>query len=88
MESLALGVPPVVVPRTLEQEIVADRLAELGLGVRLDPADVDAGSLRNAVTGLAEDAGAHERVVRMREHITDAGGAAAAADRVEARLTA
>jgi MGT family glycosyltransferase len=88
MESLALGVPPVVVPRTLEQEIVADRLAELGLGVRVDPGDVDAASLLKAVTGLAEDAGAHERVARMREHITDAGGAAAAADRVEARLTA
>ncbi|MEV4148850.1 macrolide family glycosyltransferase [Amycolatopsis sp. NPDC049691] len=88
MESLALGVPPVVVPRTLEQEIVADRIAELGLGVRVDPADVDAETLRAAVTGLAEDAVAHERVARMRAHITGAGGAAAAADRVEARLTA
>ncbi|SFW75778.1 macrolide family glycosyltransferase [Amycolatopsis australiensis] len=88
MESLALGVPPVVVPRTLEQEIVADRVTELGLGVRVDPAGVTAEALRAAVTGLAADATARANVARMREHITGAGGAAAAADRVEARLTA
>ncbi|MGW4526668.1 macrolide family glycosyltransferase [Amycolatopsis sp. NPDC004378] len=88
MEALAMGVPSVVVPRTLEQEIVAGRLTELGLGVRVDPAAVTAESLRAAVTGLAADSAARERVTRMREHITDAGGAAAAADRVEARLTA
>src|SRR5207249_206094 len=70
MESLAMGVPPVVVPRTLEQEIVAGRLTELGLGVRVDPADVSAESLLKAVTGLAADSAAHERVTRMREHIT------------------
>src|SRR5690606_4443087 len=37
MEALYFGVPMVVVPHNFEQGVTAKRVAELGLGVALDP---------------------------------------------------
>jgi MGT family glycosyltransferase len=87
MESLAMGVPPVVVPRTPEQQIVAGRLVELGLGRRLDPVDLGADSLCTTVNELTEDTGTAARVGRMRADIDDAGGPVRAADEIERLAT-
>jgi MGT family glycosyltransferase len=86
MESLSFGVPPVVVPRTGEQELVGDRVAELGLGKVIPPAEVTAESLRAAVLALAEDAGTRKRAAGFAERMRLANGPAKAADVVEARL--
>jgi MGT family glycosyltransferase len=87
MESLAMGVPPVVVPRTPEQQIVAARLTELDLGRRLDPADLNAEALRAAVTELAVDNETKARAHQMRTHIDETGGPIRAVDEIE-RLAA
>lgn len=86
MESLYYGVPPVVVPRTGEQDLVAERLVELGLGRSILPAELTAGGLRSAVLGLADDAPARQRVRDLSASISGRKGPLLAADAIEARL--
>lgn len=86
MESLYYGVPPVVVPRTGEQDLVADRLVELGLGRSVKPAELTADGLRSAVLDLHEDAAARQRVRNLADGIAGRKGPQLAADAVEAQL--
>ncbi|WP_051939676.1 macrolide family glycosyltransferase [Phaeacidiphilus oryzae] len=89
MESLAAAVPMVAVPHTPEQRTTADRIAELGLGRVLAPAEATAERLREAVGGLLhgdDTAALHGRLEAMREEICKAGGAPRAADAIESRL--
>ncbi|AZM94002.1 macrolide family glycosyltransferase [Streptomyces sp. W1SF4] len=86
MEALSFGTPMVVVPQMVEQEIIADRVAELGLGLRLDPADVTAERLRAAVETVTADTAVAAAAARFRRLGHDAGGAAAAAAAIEAHL--
>jgi MGT family glycosyltransferase len=86
MESLAAGVPMVVVPHHPEQHVNARRLEELGLARVVQREDASLEALRAAVAEAAADTAMRERVAAMRRHVRDAGGAAAAADAVEARL--
>ncbi|MFD7863020.1 macrolide family glycosyltransferase [Streptomyces sp. NPDC059783] len=88
MEALSFGVPPVVVPRTGEQDLVAARVAELGLGRSIAPADLDAPGLRAAVLGLAEDRETRRRVRELSASIADRRGPSLAADTIEARAAA
>jgi MGT family glycosyltransferase len=74
MEALASGVPLVVVPQQSEQRVTADRVAELGLGRRLDPGEVSPEALLAAVTGVARDPGVPERLAAMREAVLAGGG--------------
>jgi UDP:flavonoid glycosyltransferase YjiC (YdhE family) len=67
MEALAHAVPLVVVPQQSEQRVTADRVAELGLGRRLDPGDVTLESLLEAVGALASEPGVAERLAAMQE---------------------
>ncbi|MBR8743651.1 macrolide family glycosyltransferase [Nocardiopsis sp. MG754419] len=87
MEGLAHEVPLVALPQMAEQRANADRVAELGLGRALDPDTVDAATLWAAVEEVAHDPAVRERLGWMREQITEAGGAVAAADAVEGLLT-
>jgi MGT family glycosyltransferase len=84
MESLAAGVAPVVVPRTPEQDLVAARLTELGLGRRLDPDQLGPAALLSAVDGLAADTACAARVDELRRDMRAAGGPVRAADVIEA----
>ncbi|MFE7133415.1 macrolide family glycosyltransferase [Streptomyces sp. NPDC057638] len=86
MEALYHGVPPVVVPRTGEQELVAERVTELGLGRSVAPGEVTADRLRSAVLGLAVDGRAQRRVGRLARSLVERRGPALAADAIEARL--
>ncbi|MFJ9552170.1 macrolide family glycosyltransferase [Nocardiopsis sp. NPDC101807] len=86
MEALAAGVPLVAVPQTPEQDAVARRVQELGLGVRLPPGGVTPDRLRAAVDLLATDQGTRERVARMRSLIRSAGGADRGAFLIDAHL--
>jgi MGT family glycosyltransferase len=81
MEALHQGVPLVVVPQTPEQAANADRVAELGLGERVD----DHGELRTAVERVAKSGTIRSNVDRMRAAISNAGGAGRAADVVLSR---
>jgi MGT family glycosyltransferase len=83
MEALSFGVPIVAMPQMPEQRINADRLAELGLGLCLEPARQTGEAVRRAVTALAHDVGIRPRLEWMRTEIERAPGAAAAAEVVE-----
>ena len=65
MEALYYGVPLVCVPQMLEQEVNAGRVAELGLGVRLDAARLTADDLRAAVDAVTGDAAVRAGLDRM-----------------------
>jgi MGT family glycosyltransferase len=88
MEAMQAGVPVVTVPQTVEQESNADRVVALGLGVRLDPDQLTPDALRAAVERVAGDPGFAAGVEAMRQDIAAAGGAARAADVVQALLPA
>jgi UDP:flavonoid glycosyltransferase YjiC (YdhE family) len=68
-------VPLVVVPQTPEQAANADRVAELGLGERVD----DHAELRAAVERVASSGTIRAALDRMRAAVGAGGGAARAA---------
>jgi MGT family glycosyltransferase len=88
MEALYYGVPLVCVPQMMEQQANAARVAELGLGVRLEPEGLTADDLRTAVDTVTGDAAVRAALDRMRLATRRAGGAGAAADAIEAHLMA
>lgn len=83
MEAMSFGVPVAALPQIPEQGANADRLAELGLGLRLDPARLTAERLRQAVTTLLHDASVRSRLAWMCGEIQRAPGASWAAEVIE-----
>lgn len=89
LESLAAGVPMVLVPHfATEAAPSAARVVELGLGRLLQPDQVEPAAIRAAVEELAADAVVGERVRRMRTEILASGGPPRAADEIERHLAA
>lgn len=83
MEAFSLGVPVVVVPQMAEQRVNAGQVEELGVGRHLPREQATAEALREAVRTLVDDRRVASAVARLRQEISAAGGAAAAADVVE-----
>ncbi|WP_158845508.1 macrolide family glycosyltransferase [Saccharothrix deserti] len=81
MESLYHGVPFVAVPQIPEQQAIAARASELGLGITLE--DQTPEGLRKAVSAASANRPAVEA---MREAVRSGGGASAAADALEKLL--
>ncbi|MEU9121009.1 macrolide family glycosyltransferase [Streptomyces sp. NPDC048506] len=86
MEALYYGVGLVAVPQMPEQAANAGRVAELGLGEKLDPATVTAASLRAAVDRVVADSTVRANLDRMRKVVRESGGAARGADVIEEYL--
>ncbi|MFD4639863.1 nucleotide disphospho-sugar-binding domain-containing protein [Lentzea sp. NPDC058436] len=82
MEALHQGVPLVVVSQTPEQAANADRVAELGLGERVD----DHADLRAAVDRVVACGTIRRNLDRMRAAISGGGGAAEAAEVILRRI--
>jgi MGT family glycosyltransferase len=78
--------PLVVVPFQPEQRINAERVTELGLGRRIDPAGLTAANLREAIAAVTTDATVRKGLKALREDIEAAGGAARAAGFLEESL--
>jgi MGT family glycosyltransferase len=85
MEALSLGVPILAVPQLPEHILVADRVAELGLGRKIT-CDISAEELRATVLDLAADVPTAQALAQMREYIQKAGGAPSAADAIESYM--
>ncbi len=85
MEALSLGVPILAVPQLPEHILVADRVAELGLGRKIT-CDISAEELRAAALDLAADAPTAQALEQMREYIKKAGGASRAVDEIESYM--
>jgi MGT family glycosyltransferase len=86
MESLAFGVPPLLIPRTAEQDLVAARVAELGAGRWLAAEELTAPLLRETFLDLTGDRDAAARARVLAADIAEAGGAARAAREIIALL--
>ena len=83
MEAIYYGVPMVVVPQQPEQAMTAARVAELGLGISLEPEQVSASTIREAVNTVSSDVSYRSRVAEMQKAARDAGGYMRAADAVQ-----
>lgn len=79
-ESLYFGVPLVLLPQTAEQGGVAERVFQLGAGIR--PAGQDASGIRAAVEQALTDQTYRESAERIRDGFHRCGGARAAADKI------
>lgn len=82
MESLYYGVPMVVLPQMLEQELTARRIAELSLGIALDQENLTAEQLREAVGRVLGDPVIAQRVQSMQQTVRAAGGYLRATDAI------
>lgn len=83
LEALYHGVPLVAVPQTPEQEVNAERVVELGLGTMLQPDNVTAEAIRDAVNELADDGATRARLAEMSRYIRAVDAAAVTADIME-----
>jgi MGT family glycosyltransferase len=82
-ETLAHGLPLVVAPIRDDQPIVADQVARAGAGIRVRFGRVRAPELRSAVHRVLEEHSYREAAHAVRRSFQTAGGAPAAADRLE-----
>jgi UDP:flavonoid glycosyltransferase YjiC (YdhE family) len=85
-EAIAAGVPLVVAAVRDDQPFVADQVVRAGAGVRVKFGRVGAADLRAAMTTVLAEPSYRAAVARIRASFAAAGGAAAAADRLDALL--
>ncbi len=83
-ESLASGVPMVVIPQMGEQAIVGRRVEEVGAGLYLGNAEATRERLRASVHRLLTEPRFRERAAVVRRSFEETGGAPAAADAIVA----
>jgi UDP:flavonoid glycosyltransferase YjiC (YdhE family) len=82
-EALAHGVPLVVAPIRDDQPIIAQQVTDAGAGVRVRYGRAGAAELREAITAVLGDPSYRDAAGRIAASFRSAGGAAAAADRLE-----
>ncbi|GHE28905.1 glycosyltransferase [Streptomyces vinaceus] len=82
-EALAYGLPLVVAPIRDDQPIVARQVVEAGAGVRVRFGRTRTEELCDALTAVLDDPGHRRAARRIQASFAAAGGAAAAADRLE-----
>lgn len=82
-ESLRYGRPMIVLPLFWDQYDNAQRIAETGLGVRLDTYTHAPGELTGAIERLLTDAPLHERLNAIASRLAAAPGTVKAADLIE-----
>lgn len=85
-DGLYLGVPLLLVPQQLEQTLNAMRAVELGAGLLLKKRQVSPATLRQKALRLLNEPAFGRAAQRLGETLRTAGGAARAADAVEALL--
>jgi UDP:flavonoid glycosyltransferase YjiC (YdhE family) len=83
-ESLSRGIPLVVAPIRDDQPIVADQVVTAGAGVRIRFGRARGRDVRAAVEEVLSVASYREGARRVQASFAAAGGARAAADRLEA----
>lgn len=86
MEALSEGVPQVILSGTLEQDLNATRVQDLGVGIRLSFVDLTAAVLRETVDRAAADPSIARAVEVLQGEVRAAGGPVRAADVIESCL--
>ncbi|MDS9997992.1 UDP-glucosyltransferase [Bacillus atrophaeus] len=84
MEAMNEGVPLVVIPQMHEQELTAQRVEELGLGIYLPKEEVSVPRLQQAIGNIFSDKEIQSRVKDMQKDVKEAGGAEQGAAEIEA----
>lgn len=79
-ESLYFGVPLVMLPQTAEQGGVAERVHQLGAGIKMKKADIP--SILNAINTLLSDAAYKENAMKISDGFKRCSGAKGAADKI------
>lgn len=79
-EALYCGVPSILIPPSTTHDIVAARLEELGLGIRLSRCEANAESLRRCAIQLSENDSICGRVREIQHSLHQNDGAELAAD--------
>ena len=82
-ETLAHGLPLVIAPIRHDQPVVASQVARAGAGIRVPFSRVRPAQLREALVTILDDPSYRHAAERIRDSFTDAGGAPAAAARLE-----
>jgi MGT family glycosyltransferase len=82
-EALAHGIPLVVAPIRDDQPIIAQQIVDAGAGVRLKYGRVDSDEIVDALMTVLETDSYRQAARRIQASFRAAGGAAAAADRLE-----
>lgn len=82
-EALSYGVPLVIAPIRHDQPINAAQVAAVGAGIRVRFGRVSPDQLRAAVTALLDDPAYRAAARQVRDSFAAAGGARAAAERLE-----
>ncbi len=85
-ESLAQGLPLVVLPIKDDQPVVAQQVVDAGAGLRLKFGRVRPDELREAVRRVLEEPSFRDAAQRIQRSFTAAGGARSAADLLEGLL--
>lgn len=82
-ETLAHGLPLVIAPIRHDQPVVASQVARAGAGVRVPFSRVRPAQLREALVAILDDPSYRQAAGRIRDSFAAAGGAPAAAARLE-----
>ncbi len=82
-ESLAHGLPMVVIPIAYDQSYVAGRLTEMGCGIRLNFKRFQASHLRDALQTVMQSASYRQQAISMKVALKQAGGTSYAASQLE-----
>ena len=85
-EALAHGLPLVVAPIRDDQPAIASQITDAHAGVRIKFGRVSVEELREAITAVLDDPSYAAGAARIRASFETAGGAAAAATRLEKLL--
>jgi MGT family glycosyltransferase len=87
LESIYHGVPVIACPSTPDTEEVADRIVELGVGIKLPRKLMSVQTIRDNIRSALRDQAFLGRVSRMQHELRKCGGAKLAADRIEKFLS-
>ena len=79
-ESLYFGVPLIMLPQTSEQSGVAERVSQLGAGIRLHKPDADA--IRNTVEKIFADSSYKQNASKISDGFQKCSGVKGAADKI------
>jgi MGT family glycosyltransferase len=79
-ESLYFGVPLIMLPQTSEQSGVAERVSQLGAGIRLHKPDADA--IQNTVEKIFADSSYKQNAHKISDGFQKCSGSKGAADKI------
>jgi MGT family glycosyltransferase len=81
-EGLYYGVPLIVIPQNADQPIIAQQVANIGAGIKLQMQNLSANQLHEEVNHVLDNPSFHKSVVKMRESFQRSGGFVQAVDEI------